>query len=287
MIMQQAQFMQPDQQRQVQQAQQLLQGIQWPQILEILKNDRMRSFKIDIETNSTVLPEAVEDQKQIADVMTALGQYLQGVTPLIQSGSFPFEAAKAMMMAIVRRYQFGDEIEQYIETMKEPTPPQPAPPPPDNTLQSKQMDMQMKQAELQHQAQLDAAKTQRESVQFEMENRAKVAIEQGKTQSQIDFERWKVEYESNARLNEIKVAAEIEKETEIARAAIDANTKLEMARISAETESLRMQSESVRMQNEESKAMMDKESKDGQLSQLIEAIKQPVSIDLGGNNATL
>jgi hypothetical protein len=272
---------------QVQQAQQLMQGIQWPKVLEMLKNDRMRSYKIDIETNSTVLPEAVEDQKQIADVMTALGQYLQGVTPLIQSGAFPFEAAKAMMMAIVRRYQFGDEIEQYIESMKEPTPPQPPAPPPDNSMQLKQMDMQAKQAELQHAAQLDQAKTQRESVQFEMENRAKVAIEQGKTQAQIEFERWKVEYEANARLNEIKISSEIEKETEIARATIDANTKIEMARISAETESMRMQSESFRMQNEESKAMMDKEGKDGQLSQLIEAIKQPISIDLGGNNATL
>jgi len=110
-----------------------LQEGEWAQVLQMLQNDMQRSYKIDIETNSTILPEAAEDQKNISDAMQAFGQYLQGVTPLVQSGAFPFEAAKAMMMTVVRRFQFGDEIEQFIEQM------QPPQPPPDNTMEIEKM----------------------------------------------------------------------------------------------------------------------------------------------------
>ena len=51
----------------------------WEAVLGMLRKDTQRAYRIDIETNSTVEPEAVEDQKNIADLMTALGQFLNGV----------------------------------------------------------------------------------------------------------------------------------------------------------------------------------------------------------------
>ena len=106
-----------------QQTQATLQMPVWGEILKLMQNDVQRAYRIDIETNSTVEPEATEDQKNIADVMNALAQYLNGVAPLVQSGSMPFEAAQAMMLAIVRRFRFGPEIEDYVKAMKPPTPP--------------------------------------------------------------------------------------------------------------------------------------------------------------------
>jgi hypothetical protein len=67
-------------QQQLQQAQAQLQKPQWKQVLALLKDDIQRAYRIDIETNSTVEPEAVEDQKNIAEVMNALGQFLNGVS---------------------------------------------------------------------------------------------------------------------------------------------------------------------------------------------------------------
>lgn len=101
---------------------QVLQAPIWEQVLECLKDDVQRAYRIDIETNSTVEAEATEDQKNIAEVMNALAQYLNGVTPLIISGSMPFEAAKSMMLAIVRRFRFGPEIEDQIKEMQPPKP---------------------------------------------------------------------------------------------------------------------------------------------------------------------
>lgn len=106
------------------QAVQMMQAPSWQKVLGVLRDDMQRSYRIDIETNSTLEPEAAEDQKNIADLLTALGQYLNGVGPLVEKGVLPFGAAQAMMLAISRRFRFGTEIEDYIRAMKPPPPEQ-------------------------------------------------------------------------------------------------------------------------------------------------------------------
>jgi hypothetical protein len=91
--------------------------------MSMLRDDTQRQYRIDIETNSTVDVEATEDQKQMSEVLTAISQFMQGVSPLVMSGSMPFEVAQSMLLAIVRRYRMGSEIEDYIKQMKQPTPP--------------------------------------------------------------------------------------------------------------------------------------------------------------------
>jgi hypothetical protein len=166
-------------QQQLQQAQQELQKPQWSQVLAMLKDDIQRSYRIDIETNSTVEPEAVEDQKNIADVMNALGQYLNGIGPLVQKGVMPFQAAQAMMLAIVRRFRFGAEIEDYIQQMKPPAPDQGdaqkaqmAKEAHDADMQQKQADNTAKQQELAQKAQLAERQAQLDSERMDMEMQA-------------------------------------------------------------------------------------------------------------------
>jgi len=174
----------------VQRAQQTLQSPQWSQVLELLRNDIDRSYRIDIETNSTVLPQLQEDQQNMAQVLDALSKYLQGVTPLIQAGAFPFEAAKAMMMSVVRRFQFGQEIEDYIKEMKQPEPPQP---PQDNTMQIKQLEMQAKQAETQSQQEADVQKAQANNQIEAQKIEADRIVEQGRAATQMRIEEMRIQ----------------------------------------------------------------------------------------------
>lgn len=106
----------------MQPAQQLQQQVTWKQILGLLRDDLQRAYKVDIETNSTIQPEAAEDQKNIADLMNAIGQFLSGVGPLVAQGVMPFETAQTMLLAITRRFRFGNEIEDQIRQMKPPQP---------------------------------------------------------------------------------------------------------------------------------------------------------------------
>lgn len=113
---------QPPNPEQMQQLQQEMQKPVWGQVLAMLRDDLQRAYRIDIETNSTIEPEAAEDQKQIAELMNAMGQYLNGVGPLVKEGVLPFGAAQAMLLAISRRFRFGTEVEDYIKQMQPPKP---------------------------------------------------------------------------------------------------------------------------------------------------------------------
>jgi hypothetical protein len=110
----------PPQIQQLQQIEQQLQAPQWSQVLGLLKTDLHRAYRVDIETNSTVEPEAAEDQKMIAEVMAAMSQVLNGIGPLVAKGVLPFEAAQVMLLTIVRRFRFGSELEDTIKAMQPP-----------------------------------------------------------------------------------------------------------------------------------------------------------------------
>lgn len=229
-VMQAAQILPQDPQNPsplIQQAQQVLQQPKWPEVLELLKNDMHRAYRIDIETNSTIAPEAVEDQKNMAEVMTALSQYLQGVTPLIESGSFPFEAAKAMMLATVRRFQFGSEIEDYIKNMQPPKPPDP---PQDNSLQVKQAELQAKAQSEQATAQADIQKAQANNQLEAQKLEAQRIVEEGRASTQIHIEQLRIDAERELEMMRVASAEKIA----TFQANLDATTRLEIARISAE-----------------------------------------------------
>lgn len=109
-------------QQQMQQLQQQLQTPKWSDVLTMLQDDMQRSYRIDIETNSTIEPEAAEDQKNIAELMNAMSQFLNGVGPMVQQGILPFQVARGMLLAITRRFRFGNEIEDDIKAMQPPKP---------------------------------------------------------------------------------------------------------------------------------------------------------------------
>lgn len=120
----------------------VLAGPSWTDILSLLKNDLQRSYRIDIETNSTIDAEATEDKKDIGELLNALAQFLNGIGPLIESGTMPFDAAKSMMMVIVRRFKFGNEVEEQINAMQQPQAK------PDPNAQKAQLEMQQMQQEM-------------------------------------------------------------------------------------------------------------------------------------------
>lgn len=101
-------------------AQLALQQPRWAEIFPILRDKFTRSYLIDIETNSTLDSEATEDQKNIAEFMNALAQFMNGAMPMVQQGVLPFEAMKSMLLAVTQRFRFGHEVEEEIKKMAQP-----------------------------------------------------------------------------------------------------------------------------------------------------------------------
>ena len=100
--------------------QQLLQQPSWNQIIGLLQNDIARSYKTDIETNSTIDAEAAQDKQDIAELLNALSQFLNGIAPLVEQGVMPIEIAKEILLVITRRYNFGSNLEDMLANMKSP-----------------------------------------------------------------------------------------------------------------------------------------------------------------------
>ena len=135
----------------------------WESIQGVLNNDVLRPFKVDVETNSTVDAEATEDKQQIADVMNAISQFLNGVAPLVEQGSMPFDVAKEILLTIVRRYRFGPDVEDKLMKMAQPQPK------PDPTAEKAQAQMQLEQEKAQLEMRARQMEIQAREAELQME----------------------------------------------------------------------------------------------------------------------
>lgn len=168
----------------------------WEEIIALMRDELHMSYRVDIETNSTIADDMAEDQKNIGELLNALSQFLNGVAPLIEGKTMPFEVAKAMMLGIVRKMRMGPEVEDLLDKMKEPeppaAPPPPPPPPPDPNIQLKaqaeaaklQMEMQrLKQEEEMLKLEMEAAR-QEHTNKMTLENQ-KMQVNQQKFETQM------------------------------------------------------------------------------------------------------
>lgn len=144
----------------------------WGQILQLLKDDLARSYRVDIETNSTVEPEAAEDQKAITELMGAIGQTLNGLGPLVAQGVLPFQAAQSLLLFIARRFRFGGQIEEYIQAMQAPKPPDDGGEAKAKQMQQQMdMDKQMAVKEIEHKKKESEMSLKEQSMMMEMEQK--------------------------------------------------------------------------------------------------------------------
>lgn len=97
----------------------------WEQIISRLSDDAGRCYVIDIETSSTIDADSGADKQEVTEFMTALGQLLTGLAPLVQMGGEGIAAAKAITLAVCKRFKLGREVEDQLKAL--PTTPPPSP----------------------------------------------------------------------------------------------------------------------------------------------------------------
>lgn len=106
----------------------MLEMLEKPSVEEVfsfLRDNAHRQFRIDIETDSTIAAIIQQDQKNITELLSGMTAFMQGVAPAVQAGALPMGAAKAIMLAAVRRFKMGSEVEDELDKIPEALPPQP------------------------------------------------------------------------------------------------------------------------------------------------------------------
>lgn len=158
----------------------------WEELLQVMRNDLILSYRIDIETDSTIAPDAAAEQQAMAELMTGVSNFVATIGPAVASGYLPVDVAKSLLLMAVRRFKAGPAIEGEIEKIQQPTPQQQQQAP-DNTLQIEQMrlegQMQVKQAELGSAKEIEAIKAAVK--QQEIESNERLAL----LQAQLERER--------------------------------------------------------------------------------------------------
>lgn len=95
---------------------QLMTGIAvTPDMQAIMKQDLLRAFRVDIETDSTIAGDQNADRQMVTEMIEGIGKFVQSVGPAVESGGFSQETAKKLLLASVRRFKFGREVEDAIE----------------------------------------------------------------------------------------------------------------------------------------------------------------------------
>jgi hypothetical protein len=167
------------QQAMMAEAEKLMQSVTLEKVMELLRDQRLRPYILDIETDSTIQPDEDAEKQRRSEFVQVLSGLLAQALPLLQAapeaadfvgeilqfGTAPFRAGRGMEGAI-------DEL---IEKIKEKAS-QPPPPDPEAAkaeAEGKRMEMQM-QADQQKQ-QGEMQRTQIEGQTKQMEAQARMA----------------------------------------------------------------------------------------------------------------
>ncbi len=188
-----------------------------PDIMQILRSDKLRAYRIDVETDSTVFEDAEEERNTRAALVTAVSQFITAWGPIV--GASPplapvaFELLKFGLGAFKATRGIEDAIEQaqgMLEqeaAVKKAKGPEPSP-------EEKKMMLEAQQADKAHQ--LETAKAQndaqlkREEMQSKTENerqKAMIDIEVKKAELQIKRE------ELDLKRQEMQMKAQMDRES--------------------------------------------------------------------------
>jgi hypothetical protein len=87
----------------------------WEDVMKLLRADHLRSFRIDIETDSTIKPQADQEQKNRVGLLTGVTSYLEKAIPAVQQGLMPQKVASELLMFAVRAFPAGPQIEELLD----------------------------------------------------------------------------------------------------------------------------------------------------------------------------
>lgn len=177
----------------------------WDEVLALIKDDKMRGFRIDVETDSTIQPDQQMEQQSRIEAITGFGAMLQHMVPAVQLGLMPPEMAQKSIAWVIRSFKNPGELEEVLDKMAD-QPPQPMGPSPEEVkeLERREQEVQAATQKLQE----DGMALTTEKAKFDGERHVFGAEKQAAmTELQAQKERIKFEQEKLAHMESMAVNA--------------------------------------------------------------------------------
>jgi len=172
----------------------------WEEVLQVMKDDALRSYRVDIETDSTIQNQLAEDQQAFAAGMDAIGR--------IMSVPMPFDVMKAILQSWAKRSRLSREVQDAIDKMPAPQPqPNPEQIKAEQEAQRMQFDMQIEQQKMTHEAQMEERRGAMEMQKLQAEMQIKQIDAQIK---QIDLQIRQIEAQAEVQRTQMAQVAQAE-----------------------------------------------------------------------------
>lgn len=185
--------------------------VTWEAVIEAMRSDATRSYRIDIETDSTLSATQDSDMAGMRELLTGLSQIMSGFGPAVQEGAMDVSVLKELMLAVTRRAKMGSAVEDAIEKMQQP---KPKADPNAGKMQAQQQLEQFK-AQLQdqqHQRELAAnAQSEQQSAQLAAqveEHKQAVQAQQIAHQNDLEAQRAQQQMHNESILEQMRIAAD-------------------------------------------------------------------------------
>ncbi len=133
------------------------------EIIDLMHNDRLRSYRIDIETDSTIVADEQAEKQSRVEFATMMSGFLQQAVPAVQQVPEMAPMLGEMLLFVTRAFRSGrqleDTIEQFVaQISQKASGAGNQPPPPDPRMEKIKADAALGEKKLELQARDSAAK---------------------------------------------------------------------------------------------------------------------------------
>lgn len=226
------------------QMQDMLANPTWEDVEQLLRNDAMRCFRIDIETDSTIKMDEEADKASRIEFIAAIGKYLSEAVPAAENTPELAPVLLQGLMFLARGFPVGKEMEgtlnaavQKLERLAANPKPKPNP-----EMMKIQGEQQLSQQKMQQDGQIAQAKIQAEQVKAQGDLQVQQAqlsadLQTGaaKLQQEKELEQYKTQMQAQTDQRENMMeaqreAAKLEQESQLAKMKLDSTMQLELAK---------------------------------------------------------
>jgi len=180
-----------------------------PQSLMLLRDDNLRTFKLDVETDSTIAIDEAEDKASRMEAINAIANLIQQTSQMLQVNPAWEPLSMQLIQFGIRGYRAAREFEGFIQAAiddmdakkraAEQQPP--APPPPDPAQMELEQKGQIAQAEIQLKQQI--AQAEQQVAQFIAQSETQ--IKQMKLQSDRELKEAKLQMQAQAQAQKMQL----------------------------------------------------------------------------------
>lgn len=132
-----------------QQKQQLAQTVTLEKVIQFLRDQRMRPFSLEIETDSTIQPDENAAKQRTTEFLTAMGTALGQLAPMVAAEPQSSEFAGEVLKFAVTPFRAGRELEAAVDNFVDQMKQKAQRPKEDPAAKAAEMEAQAKAAEMQ------------------------------------------------------------------------------------------------------------------------------------------